>query len=211
MPSVEPSVVLGSLVAQCVPDFCDECSVEFVDSSADGPATRHRLSNPLPPAGSGGIDRVSLRAAGQTTHVVRVLLTIGAVEHAAGTRDGDASPTGLALEGEALFLWNRRAATRVDRLAAEALVARAVQLVGQQRSEQAAAAASCAVANLTTALQNSRQIGMAMGILMSALHLTQDDAFAALRIASQRSNRKLRDVASDVVETGWLDPAQLRK
>jgi GAF domain-containing protein len=60
------------------------------------------------------------------------------------------------------------------------------------------------VTQLETALQSSRQIGTAMGILMARGMLTSDQAFAQLRNSSQLLNRKLRDVALDVVETGEL-------
>ena len=58
--------------------------------------------------------------------------------------------------------------------------------------------------NLEIALGNSRVIGMAMGVLMSARKLTTEQAFALLQIASQNSNRKLDVIAEDVVETGML-------
>jgi hypothetical protein len=58
--------------------------------------------------------------------------------------------------------------------------------------------------NLEAALQSSRQIGMAMGILMAHHKITEQDAFALLRIASQNLHRKLRDIALDVTETGAL-------
>lgn len=60
------------------------------------------------------------------------------------------------------------------------------------------------IAHLTVALRTSRHIGMAMGILMCRHGWTEDRAFAALRDASQRQHRKLRDVAQDVVLTGEL-------
>jgi hypothetical protein len=59
-------------------------------------------------------------------------------------------------------------------------------------------------ANLRTALDSSRLIGAAVGILMAHHRRTQDDAFEMLREASQRLRRKVRDVAADVVETGEL-------
>jgi hypothetical protein len=61
-------------------------------------------------------------------------------------------------------------------------------------------------ANLRTALDSSRQIGAAVGILMAHHRVSQDDAFALLRSASQTLQRKLRDVAERVVETGALPP-----
>jgi hypothetical protein len=59
--------------------------------------------------------------------------------------------------------------------------------------------------NLARALVSNRRIGMAMGVLMSSHKLTDDDAFTLLRIASQNSNRKLTDIAEDVITTGLLE------
>lgn len=58
--------------------------------------------------------------------------------------------------------------------------------------------------NLEIALDSSRVIGMAMGVLMANKLCTADQAFDALRRASQETNRKLRDVAFAVTETGAL-------
>jgi len=58
--------------------------------------------------------------------------------------------------------------------------------------------------NLGHALVTSRQIGAAIGILMNAHKITEDDAFALLRSASQNLNRKLREVALEVTKTGTL-------
>lgn len=59
-------------------------------------------------------------------------------------------------------------------------------------------------ANLERALSTSRMIGIAIGILMSENHITEKQAFGMLRESSQRLNRKLRDVADEVTETGEL-------
>lgn len=58
--------------------------------------------------------------------------------------------------------------------------------------------------NLEIALESSRVIGMAMGIIMANRLCTADQAFDALRRVSQETNRKLRDVAQEVTETGTL-------
>ncbi|OMH23977.1 hypothetical protein BKD30_10195 [Tersicoccus phoenicis] len=60
------------------------------------------------------------------------------------------------------------------------------------------------VADLQTALGTSRQIGTAVGILMAGRGVSNDEAFALLRQASQDLNRKLRDIAADVTYTGEL-------
>ena len=64
------------------------------------------------------------------------------------------------------------------------------------------AAARADVAELQRALATSRQIGMAMGILMERHRLTPEQAFDRLRDLSQRRNVKLRDLADQVVYTG---------
>ena len=55
---------------------------------------------------------------------------------------------------------------------------------------------------LQRALVTSRQIGMAMGILMERHLLTQEQAFEFLRDQSQRRNVKLRDLAEQIIYTG---------
>lgn len=59
--------------------------------------------------------------------------------------------------------------------------------------------------NLERALDSNRDIGTAVGVLMGQHKLTREHAFSLLRIASQNNNRKLRDVALDVIETGSVD------
>lgn len=65
---------------------------------------------------------------------------------------------------------------------------------------------------LEAALRSNREIGMAMGVLMNEYKITSDQAFGMLRVASQNSNRKLREVAAEVATTGTLeiDTAALR-
>ncbi len=58
--------------------------------------------------------------------------------------------------------------------------------------------------NLEAALTNSRMIGTAVGILIERFRIPQGHAFAKLREASQDTNRKLSDIATEVVETGTL-------
>ena len=60
------------------------------------------------------------------------------------------------------------------------------------------------VENLQRALLSNREIGVAMGVLMTRHHVTRDQAFGLLRMASQNSNRKLHDVALEVTDTGAL-------
>jgi transcriptional regulator with GAF, ATPase, and Fis domain len=59
--------------------------------------------------------------------------------------------------------------------------------------------------NLEIALQTSREIGIAIGILVERHKITPGQAFDLLRAASQRRHRKLRELAGDLVLTGDLD------
>jgi AmiR/NasT family two-component response regulator len=58
--------------------------------------------------------------------------------------------------------------------------------------------------NLRAALQHSRDIGAAVGILMALRRTTREEAFGLLRVASQHTHRKLHELALEVVETGAL-------
>jgi GAF domain-containing protein len=57
---------------------------------------------------------------------------------------------------------------------------------------------------LEAALHSNRRIGAAIGVLMARHHHTYEQAFQALRTASSHTNRKLRDIADDVLFTGAL-------
>ena len=85
--------------------------------------------------------------------------------------------------------WGREAA----RLAAAGL-ALVLTAVGQRERAE----------NLNTALESSRRIGAAVGILMYSNHLTYESAFAALTGASNRRQQKVRDLAEEVILTGQL-------
>jgi GAF domain-containing protein len=73
----------------------------------------------------------------------------------------------------------------------------AIALTGARHRQQAE--------HLQLALESNRQIGVAMGVLMSRQHVTRQQAFDLLRIASQHTHRKLADIAMDVADTGILD------
>jgi AmiR/NasT family two-component response regulator len=62
------------------------------------------------------------------------------------------------------------------------------------------------VEGLEEALLSRDLIGQAKGILMERLHLTPDQAFEELRATSQRYNRKVRDIAAELSETGEWPP-----
>ena len=65
------------------------------------------------------------------------------------------------------------------------------------------------VDHLDRALDSSRDISAAVGIVMERLRLTQEEAFQVLVNSSQKRNIKLRQVADEIVEAGSL-PAGVR-
>jgi GAF domain-containing protein len=66
-----------------------------------------------------------------------------------------------------------------------------VAMAGARHSERAA--------QLEEGLATNREIGAAVGILMATHGIGSDEAFAMLSTASQRLNRKLRDIATGIV------------
>jgi AmiR/NasT family two-component response regulator len=59
--------------------------------------------------------------------------------------------------------------------------------------------------NFDVALASRDLIGQAKGILMERFKVNANDAFGLLILASQHANRKLRDVAGELVSTGELN------
>jgi len=53
--------------------------------------------------------------------------------------------------------------------------------------------------HLQTALETARVIGRAQGVLMARRNCSSEEAFDILRRASQRTNRKLREIAEEIV------------
>jgi len=75
---------------------------------------------------------------------------------------------------------------------------------GLLRSSAAIDAADLQLDHLHQAMLSRNVIGQAQGILMERERLTSGQAFDRLRTASQHLNRKLRDVAAQVAETGVI-------
>lgn len=58
--------------------------------------------------------------------------------------------------------------------------------------------------HMSTGMATRDLIGQAKGILMERHKLTADQAFRLLTRASQTTNRKLRDIAEELTQTGTL-------
>ncbi|MEO6503404.1 MAG: ANTAR domain-containing protein [Jatrophihabitantaceae bacterium] len=110
------------------------------------------------------------------------------------------------VSGTTTWRWHDRdRPTGSDRVIAQLLLDRALELVRAQRLEAALAVERDKAANLQVALTSNREIGLAIGILMSTYKVTREQGFDLLRMASQHTHRKLREVAAGVCDTGMLE------
>lgn len=82
----------------------------------------------------------------------------------------------------------------------DAILIAALQAEGTLNQEHAA--------NLEEALRSSRTIGTAIGVVMASQKVSDVDAFGLLRQTSMDSNRKLRDLAEEIVLTGDVKTSQ---
>ena len=64
------------------------------------------------------------------------------------------------------------------------------------------------VTTLGEAVEHRTSIGVALGMIMERLELDQERAFAYLRTCSQAQNRKLYDLAVEIVETREMPGSQ---
>ena len=76
----------------------------------------------------------------------------------------------------------------------------ASQLAAAMQSIDAYQAAERLAAGLATAMRSRAAIEQAKGILMAERNVSAEEAFDLLRQASQNENRKLRDVARQLVD-----------
>src|SRR3954451_20171518 len=91
-------------------------------------------------------------------------------------------------------------------------VARATAVAGQVKAVLSVVLRQADLVQLTdhlkAALTSRSAIDQAIGILMAQQHCTAGEAFDVLRSASQNRNRKLRDVAADIVTSTSGQPPQ---
>jgi AmiR/NasT family two-component response regulator len=73
-----------------------------------------------------------------------------------------------------------------------------------QLRDQAIDQVRTTVGQLRQALQSNRTIGTAVGILMTRYDLEPKRAFQVLVRTSQQNNRKMNDIAEELLRTGEL-------
>jgi hypothetical protein len=190
--SVEPAVAFTSLAAACVPEFADECHVAIVDEAA----AVLRIAYP-PNANLADVAAGAANPDGTTVAVTRI--------------DGAGYGEEPAYWATVTFRWHdSTVADDVDLVIARLLAERVADQVTRERLAAGVEQAASRATNLETALASNREIGQAIGVLMATHKLTSEQAFGLLRTVSQNSNRKLRDIADEVIHTGVLEPPPVR-
>jgi ANTAR domain-containing protein len=190
--SAEPTVAFASLAAACVPLFADQCHVAIAD---EADATLRIAYPPAPdPVAAGPLDATGTDPAGGQWAVAQV--------------DAAACGGKPAYSATVAFRWHDTTTVGdVDVVIARLLTDRVAAQVQRERLAAEAARA----ADLETALASNREIGKALGILMATHKISSEEAFDLLRVVSQNSNRKLRDLAEEVNRTGVLEPPRQRR
>jgi hypothetical protein len=185
--AAEPAVVLASLARRCVATCCDSCTISI---DRDG----YRLR--WPPAGAEldgpvGIDPERLpldRPAPAGYQLAERELRVS-------------TPGGYAMT----WTYRRHRPTDADLLLAQLALDRAVAILEVEQLLVRAEAADELAGNLQVALTSSREIGMAMGIVMERHKLSPDQAFQLLARISQQRQLRVREVAAQITQTGVVE------
>jgi hypothetical protein len=187
--SAEPAVVFSSVARLCVPTLSSQVSIAITEGDEQNYLIAHPVeqSRPGPDLGGevafGGI-RVSDDCVVTEIH-------------------GDAVGSHAAFRGVMVLQLAEPAS--MDALVAQLIVERAVAIIAGERLTAIADAQQARADNLEQAMHTSREIGIAIGIVMSRHKLTQVPAFELLRMISQETNRKVRDIALDVIIAGDVE------
>jgi hypothetical protein len=112
---------------------------------------------------------------------------------------GEPGADGVDQGGACLNLYSARVGSFDEESVQVALL-----LAGCAGTALAAANNALRVANLERALHTNADIGTAIGVIMARYRRSHDQAMELLRSTSQRTHRKVSDLAAQVVNTGSL-------
>lgn len=179
--SAEPAVVLAALARRSVATSCDACTISMEDGFRwRWPPAEAELDGPV------GIE--SERPASAADSPAERELWVN-------------SPGGYSMT----WRYRRHRPTDADLLLAQLALDRAVAIIEVEQLRTRAEAADELAGNLQVALTSSREIGMAMGIVMERHKLSPDQAFELLSRISQQRQQRVRAVAAQIAETGLVE------
>lgn len=180
--AAEPAVVLAELARRCVAICCDSCTISI---DRDG----YRLRWPPAEVGLDGPvgddpERLPLAPADELTE-----------------RELRVGSAGYSMT----WTYRRHRPTEADLLLAQLALDRAAAILEVEQLRVRAEAADELAGNLQVALSSSREIGMAMGIVMERHKLSSEQAFELLARISQQRQYRVREVAAQIAETGVVE------
>lgn len=181
--SAAPAVAFSSLAEACAPVIGPRCIVDLVEDSG----AVYSIERPYVAVNGDFRERQSYAVTAAATVPTSSLAAAGG--------------SGYYAQVSSACVRGQRPAADQEYLL-QHLVDATVELVRRERIHAALDAEHALSAQLRHALERSRDIGMAIGITMNASGITSEQAFEVLSKISQSTNRKLRDVAADLVRTG---------
>ena len=182
------AVVATGLVHRATVELVDRNTLTRVERSKLTPDTT--TTNPDLPLG-----HTQQLFAGQD-RVITTVDSLAVAIHSSAASVGVTTDTGPGFLGSIWCEYIDREPGSSDIAMLGLLVTHAVDVVHRQRTESAL---RVRIANLECALDTNREIGMAIGVLCVKNDIRPQQAFEQLKNASQNANRKLRDIATDIV------------
>lgn len=187
--SAEPAVVFSSVARLCVPTLSAHASIAISEGGEQNYLIAHPVEQTrVSPVVGGEVAFGGIRI-GHDSVVTEI--------------HGDAIGPHASYQG--VMALQIADPEPTDALIAQLIVERAAAVIAGERLAAIADAQLVRADNLERGLHTSREIGVAIGIIMSQHKVTQPQAFELLRLNSQETNRKVRDIALDVIVTGDLD------
>jgi hypothetical protein len=202
-PSPHPAKIFTDLAESLVASGLARVTVELIDHNSLTRVVRPDSGMPTA-AISRPLAETQALFAGDGQPIVGPT-SIAVAIHAGAVADKIRTTSGTDFLGCLICDFGPVGAHEGDLALLELLVAATVSAVHCQRNTDTL---SEKVANLEQALASNRDIGVAMGILSAHHSIRPDEAFELLRVASQHTNRKLRELAAEVIQTGELENSE---
>jgi hypothetical protein len=207
-PNPDPEPAFSALATVCVPNLGDECTIELVEEGQAPYRLIWRGGKPDAVQRAEVNEMTSSPTTRQLLHSGEPILlndlsmSVAIVGVSAGDSDYLGAITCTRYAGPFY--------TAVDARVLQSLVERTVAMIRRSRAErQRLAVATTKIDNLEIALAGARDIGVAIGIVMATEGCSRNGAFERLRDLSQATNRKLRDIATEIVDRRVFAPQLL--
>jgi hypothetical protein len=190
--SAEPAVVFSSVVQLCAPQICSSVAAAISEA---GECTYTVVNPPGPRPELGGLDNADAIVVFGGTRVARTS-TITDIR-------GPATAQHCAFDGVLVMGFAQPGPAHA--LLAQLVVDRAVEVIARERRREIAERRQPRGQHLTATQRTSRDIGIALGIVMTRYELGEADAFDLLHMSSLDTDRRICEVARDVAHSGRFD------